>query len=68
MYTNSCLYTHFLDNKICVLHASVIFIRNLETNQKEGLDEKRSTKNINDQNSLKTIIGQKFLEVVPCKS
>ena len=30
--------------------------------------KKRSTKNINDQNSLKTIIWQKFLEVVPCKS
>ena len=41
MYSNSCLYTHFLDYKICVLHASVIFIRNLETNQKEGLDEKK---------------------------
>ena len=41
MYTTSCLYAHFLDYKISLLHAPMIFIRNQEANQKKRLYERK---------------------------
>lgn len=41
MYSSSCLCAYFLQCKIWLLRASVIFIRNLETNEKKRLSERK---------------------------
>lgn len=40
MYNSNCLHAHFLDYKSWLLLASVIFMRNLETNKKNRLEDK----------------------------